>query len=126
MSTAFPYIWQVNANGWVSADLPSRPGNLTLGFQGNQNPSADDSFAFTGNLELAGGASALSGQWDGVAKKITFARDIGGLIQNYTGFLGDHDPGNLILGGGFAESDIPSSAPRAQFGWFATAVPPIG
>ena len=123
MSVAFPFLWQVNANGFVSAQ-PSGNGNMNLTFA--DDPTIDDSFTFTGTLELAGDASNLMGSWDGVAKVITFTRDIGGgTTQTYTGFLGDHDPGNLMLGGSFTESDIPGGSPRAQFGWCAQEVTPI-
>src|SRR6266566_2361716 len=89
MAITFPFLWQVNANGSVSG-LPGNQttGNMNLTFTGS--PTADDSFVFTGQLELAGETTNISGSYDGVGKMITFTRLLDtGSTQTYVGFLGD-------------------------------------
>jgi hypothetical protein len=63
---------------------------------------------------------AWSGVWDDQAKRITLIRQLpNNVTQHHEGFLGDSDPNKLIFGGSFTESDIPSNAPRTNFGWYA-------
>jgi len=125
MAITFPFLWQVNANGSVSG-LPGNQttGNMNLTFTGS--PTTDDSFVFTGQLELAGETTNISGSYDGVGKMITFTRLLDtGSTQTYVGFLGDNNVNSLIFGGSFTESDVPGNGLRTQFGWFAIQGTPI-
>ena len=60
--------------------------------------------------------------WNDAAGEISFVRHLGqtNVTQTYTGFLGDNHADQLLsLAGWFTESDIPATAPRTRFGWFA-------
>lgn len=99
-------IWDFNANG--------SPGSLTI-FE--QDPA--------GQLRLDVVFDGLdrtdpwSGAFDDAAKQITLVRQLPGQVtQTHLGYLGDNDPGRLIFGGSFTESDIPRPG-RTEFGWFA-------
>jgi hypothetical protein len=80
----------------------------------------------TGTLEVSVQFDELAridpwtGSWDDVSKHIVLTRTLpSGAVQNHDGYLGDNNPNKLILAGSFTESDIPSTAPRTRFGWFA-------
>ena len=66
------------------------------------------------------------GVWNESAKGLTLTRYLpNNVTQTYVGYLGDNDPASLIFGGSFTESDIPGTAPRTQFGWYAKYRYPI-
>lgn len=99
-------IWDFNGNGST--------GTMTIG-------SVDSA----GNLEVTVQFDGLdridpwSVVFDDGSKQITLVRQMpNNVTQTHIGFLGDNDPSKLIFGGSFTESDIPSDAPRTQFGWF--------
>jgi hypothetical protein len=100
-------IWNFNGNGSTGVmriDSVDAQGNLRV------------SVTFDGLDRV----DAWSGVWDDQAKRITLIRRLpNNVTQDHEGFLGDNDPNNLIFGGSFTESDIPSDAPRTNFGWFA-------
>ena len=58
-----------------------------------------------------------------MSKHIVLTRTLpGGAVQNHNGYLGDNTD-LLILSGQFHKEvrNIPSTAPRTRFGWFALA-----
>ncbi|MFL5588285.1 MAG: hypothetical protein ACJ8DI_11600, partial [Ktedonobacteraceae bacterium] len=105
--------WQITANGFQ--------GQLTITSL-IEDSSTEGSFsAIVTFTDAPLRQDRVIGTWNDTAKQITFTRLLpNNTTQNYTGFLGDNHPEReLILAGWFTESDIPPTAPRTSFGWFA-------
>ncbi len=107
--------WQINANG-SEGQLNIHAVSSALGLV-----HVEGTVTFT---DQPGVVDKITGTWDETAKQITFIRGPDNPVtQTYTGFLGDsHLAQRLTLAGWFTESDIPATAPRTQFGWFAEKV----
>jgi len=106
--------WVLNANGSVGTMVIDRvePGGKV---------ALRMTFSDIGREEV------VSGTWDPASKTIALLRVLGGNVtQSYTGFLGGNHPSNVILAGGFTQSDIPQTAPRTIFGWSAQLRRPAG
>ena len=106
--------WSINGNG--------SSGSMAIFSQDTQgNLEVDVSFQDVNRTD------AWTGVWDDGAGQIVLTRQLpNSVTQTYTGYLGDNHPEiALILGGSFTESDVPTNAPRTQFGWFAQYTGPI-
>jgi hypothetical protein len=97
--------WRINANGSLGTLILTSPDNRVL--QGTIT------FPDTGNR-----TDKVKGIWDNTAGVINFNRFLpNNVTQNYTGFLGDNHPENILLAGLFAQSN--GQGPRDRFGWYA-------
>lgn len=97
--------WRINANGSL--------GTLTLTSPNNRVLQGTITFPDTGNR-----VDKVKGFWDNTAGVINFTRFLpNNVTQNYTGFLGDNHPANILLAGLFSQSN--GHGPRDRFGWYA-------
>lgn len=96
--------WNINANGFT--------GLLSIEDLDTDGPLIAETFFGSS------AADTIKGNWDNIAKKITFTRTISGntITQDYTGFLFATPSGTepLIFAGFFTESGV-----SATFGWTA-------